>query len=194
MRAILPLLLSVFFCTCVPAQTVGDIEVPPNLDRIEHQRKAMLVLGGWAVGNIGLGLALRANSNGQTRRFHEMNAIWNVVNLGIAGFSYYSALREPATLGAFDALQKDQGFQKILLFNAGLDVGYILGGLYLTERAKRADVDSDLLRGYGKAIVLQGAFLMAFDLVNFVIASGRNDEYRLLLAPVEGGLGLQLTF
>ena len=194
MRNLLALLLIVFLCTCGPAQELLPLEVNLQLERVQHQRKAMLVLGGWAVGNIGLGLALRANRTGETRRFHEMNAIWNVINLGIAGFGYYAALREPATLGTFAALQKEQSFQKVLLFNAGLDVGYVLGGLYLLERARRPEAEGDQLRGYGKAVLLQGGFLFVFDLVNYFIASGRNEGYGLLLGAVGEGVGLRWSF
>ena len=187
------LLLILFVCTCVPAQSLLE-PLPLELERMDHQQAAMLVLGGWAVTNIGVGLVGRANTTGSTRRFHEMNAIWNVVNLGIAGFGYYSALREPAAGQALAAMTADNNFQKILLFNAGLDVGYVLGGLYLTERARRPDADTDRLKGYGRAVMLQGGFLLAFDLVNYFIAAGRNDGYRLLIAPAGEGLGLNLTF
>lgn len=193
-RTGLLLLFTLLLFTCVPAQSVTEAAVDLSLERMAHQRKAMLVLGGWAVGNIGLGLAMRANTGGESRRFHEMNAIWNVVNLGIAGFSYYSALGEPVIADAFEGLQKDITFQKILLFNAGLDVGYLLGGLYLIERGRRPEADEDRLRGYGKAVMLQGGFLLVFDLVNYFIASGRNNDYRLLLGPVGEGMGLSLTF
>ena len=194
LRATLLLLLLLVLCTCVPAQDLAQPEITLQVERIAHQRNAMLILGGWAVGNIGLGLTLRANSTGETRRFHEMNAIWNVVNLGIAGFGYYAALREPGMLGAFAVLQKDHTFQKVLLFNAGLDVGYMLGGLYLLERGRRPEADTDQLRGYGKAVLLQGGFLLVFDLINYFVASGRNDDYGLLLGAVGEGVGLQWSF
>lgn len=180
--------------TCVRAQ----MEVPPapelELARVQHQRRAMLVLGGWAVTNIGLGLALRNNTEGATARFHEMNAIWNTVNLGIAGIGYYMAMRDGADLDAIASLRENNSFQKILLFNAGLDIGYMAGGLYLLERGRRPDADADQLKGYGRSIVLQGGFLFVFDLVNFFIANGRDDDYRLLFGPVGEGLGLSYTF
>ena len=161
-----------------------------NRARIDHQRTAMYTLGGWAVLNIGAGLALRTNTQGVDRKFHEMNAIWNVVNLGIAGLGYLSVAREdPTALGLFDVTAKHYSFQKVLLFNAGLDVGYVLGGLYLNERARRPGADSSLLRGYGRSIMLQGAFLFVFDLVNFFIADGRDEQLNLLLS----GDGLELS-
>ncbi|CAH0999673.1 hypothetical protein LEM8419_00973 [Neolewinella maritima] len=194
MRTPLTLLLVVFLCTCVPAQELLPPETGVYLERVAQQRGAMLLLGGWAVGNIGLGLVLRANGMGEARRFHEMNAIWNTVNLGIAGFGLYAALREPATMGAFDALRANVGFQKVLLFNAGLDVGYIMGGLYLMERGRRPEADTDRLRGYGKAVILQGSFLFAFDLINYFIASGRTAAYGPILGAVGEGIGLRWVF
>ncbi len=155
----------------------------------------MYLLGGWAVANIGLGLTLRSRTTGALRRFHEMNAIWNTVNLGIAGIGLVSVLRqEPGALGAFESLQENFGLQKVLLFNAGLDVGYIAGGLYLLERARRPEADNDRLRGYGRSVALQGGFLLAFDLVNYFIAAGRTEAYAPLLGVTADGLGLTLTF
>lgn len=195
MRTLLFLLLTLLFCTCVPAQNLSEVgAVDLGLERITHQKNAMLVLGGWAVGNIGIGLALRANAEGESRRFHEMNAIWNVVNLGIAGLSYYTAVGEPAVADAVAAYGKDIAFQKILLFNTGLDFGYLLGGLYLTERGRREGADAGRLMGYGKSVMVQGGFLLLFDAVNYLIASGRNEEYKLLLGSVGEGVGLSLIF
>lgn len=166
-----------------------------NQRELNHHKTAMLALGGWAVANIGTGLALRGSAEGVTREFHTMNALWNTVNLGIAGFGYWSAVSsDPAGWDLATSLSKQRNFQKVLLFNAGLDVGYIVGGLYLTERAKRPDVNGDRLEGFGNGILLQGAFLMAFDLVNYFIATGRNGTLDLRLGATGDGLGITLVF
>lgn len=186
----------VFIClllctTGVPAQSLTDF----NQGRIDHQRQAMLTLGGWAIVNIGAGLALRANTQGVDRRFYEMNAIWNTVNLGIAGLGLLTAMREnPGALDLFDSISKHEGFQKTLLFNAGLDFGYIAGGLYMIERARRPEVNADLWKGYGRAVILQGGFLLVFDLVNYFIAHGRDQDLRLLLGTAGEGIGLTFRF
>ncbi|MGB3798776.1 MAG: hypothetical protein WA952_03115 [Lewinella sp.] len=190
MRYFATLLLIVLLYSCAAAQSNSLLDIENA--RLNHQEKAMLVLGGWAIGNIGLGMALRGGADGTTRRFHEMNAIWNVVNLGIAGVGYLS-LGDPAGT-AWEGLQENVGFGKILLFNAGLDVGYVLGGLYLMERSRRPDADADRLKGYGRSIILQGGFLFLFDLANYVIAQQRDGDYRLLLGGGSDGLGLLLTF
>lgn len=166
-----------------------------NQRELNHQKTAMLTLGGWAVANIGAGLALRGTTTGSAREFHTMNALWNTVNLGIAGLGYWSALKsDPANWDLATSLGKQQNFQKILLFNAGLDVGYLMGGLYLTERAKRPDVNSDQLKGFGNSIMLQGAFLMVFDLANYFIAAGRNGNLQLQLGATGQGVGLTWVF
>lgn len=164
-----------------------------NQQGLDHQQRAMLILGGWAVGNIALGASLRGSTSGSTRYFHEMNIYWNLVNLGIAGFGYYSSIQQdPASFDLYTSMQRHASFQKVLLFNAGLDIGYILGGLYLTERARRPNVNSDQLKGFGRSIILQGSFLFAFDLVNYFISNSRNDQLQLLSSP--SGLGLSYTF
>ena len=166
-----------------------------NQQSLDHQKTAMLTLGGWAVANIAAGGALQGSAEGTTKHFHQMNALWNTVNLAIAGFGYYSAMKsDPATWDLATSLSEHNGFQKVLLFNAGLDVGYIMGGLYLTERAKRPGVNADRLKGFGQSVMLQGAFLMAFDLVNYFIVAGKNEAIPLLLGSTENGLGLMLVF
>lgn len=166
-----------------------------NQATIDHQRTAMYALGGWALVNIGGGLALQGSATGSTKDFHRMNALWNTVNLAIAGVGYFSlAGTSAADWDLTTGLAKHHNFQKILLFNAGLDVGYVMGGLYLRERARRPGADADQLTGFGNAIVLQGAFLFAFDLVNYFIASGRAADLPLRLGATADGLGMTLTF
>ena len=161
-----------------------------NTASLNHQQTAMLTLGGWAVTNIGVGLALRSGAEGSTKHFHEMNALWNGVNLAIAGFGYYGSLQsDPAAWDLATSLQKHGSFQKVLLFNTGLDVGYVLGGLYLTERARRPGVNGDRLKGFGRSIMLQGGFLFVFDLANYLIATKLNGALPLVLGGSGEGWG-----
>lgn len=156
----------------------------------------MYVLGGWAALNIAGGLALRSTTTGEARRFHEMNATWNVVNLGIAGIGYYGVTRQadPSAVALAPAVAQYYTFQKTLLFNAGLDIGYVATGFYLRERARRPDNDTDRLRGYGNALLLQGGFLFAFDLANHFISASRQEDLNLILGATQDGLGMIYTF
>lgn len=159
-----------------------------NAERLRKQKISMMVLGGWAVGNIAVGTTLASQRSGEDRYFHGMNAGWNLVNLGLATAGYLSATKgDPGALGLYESINAQHQLQKIFLFNAGLDVGYMLGGAYLIERAKQTENKPERLRGFGKSIALQGAFLFVFDLgAYFWQASGNGD-----LQPLLEGLSFQ---
>jgi len=65
--------------------------------------------------------------------FHQMNAAWNVVNAGIAFLGYRGTLNNQyvESLDILDAMQR---FYQLLLINAGLDILYISGGIWLAYR------------------------------------------------------------
>ena len=154
-----------------------------NRDRLNINEKGMLVLGTWAVGNILVGGIQSFRTEGETRAFHQMNAGWNVVNLAIAGFGYYSALKGEMDLSMAGTLEEQFKMEKILLFNAGLDLGYIGLGAYLNERGKRDVNRAEQLRGFGKSIMMQGAFLFVFDIT---MAWIHRAHYRNELLPFLG--------
>ncbi len=156
-----------------------------NEKRIKTNRNAMTVLGGWAVGNFLVSGLLIGRSEGSTKAFHQMNVGWNLINLGLAGFGYYSATRaDPAALDLYASVKDQYGIEKTFLLNAGLDVGYMLGGLYLTERAKNASKNQERLTGFGRSIVLQGGFLFVFDLAMYFIVNHHGQLLEPLLKNV----------
>ena len=162
----------------------------------QHYRQTgMMVLGGWAVANIASGLAMRTNTTGVDSRFWEMNAIWNGVNLAIAGFGYFSAAKLGTDGSAFELYQEQMGMDKTLLFNAGLDLGYIAAGAWMMERSKNVSKNPDLWKGYGKSIMLQGAFLFAFDvamvLIHKRVVIGDGMELSFEAAPYSLDLALK---
>lgn len=171
-----------------------------NQDRLRNTKTAMTVLGTWAIGNIAVGSILSAKKEGEDKYFHQMNALWNGVNLGIAGFAYYSATRaDPASFGLYETFNEQQKLQKILLFNAGLDVGYMAGGLYLREKGKNtADPGKAAQRrGWGKSIILQGAFLFVFDLSTYFVFAGKNEGLKEILEGLSfsgNGVGFRRVF
>ena len=84
---------------------------------------------------------------------------------------------------------------KILLVNVGLDVAYITGGFLMKEMAKTRESKQDLLRGYGRSLILQGGFLLAFDIILFSVLQSKNPELMELLNTVSfSGSSLALTF
>lgn len=160
--------------------------------RIQHQKTLGLTLGGYALANLAIGSIAAGQTTGETTYFHRMNVYWNLVNLGIAGAGLLGSRKKPGaneTVG--DAVRKHESMKQILLFNAGLDVAYVVGGAYLRERAETRPDQADQLRGYGKSIMMQGGFLLAFDLVNYIIFKKRGDKQeRLLLSSGPSGVGL----
>jgi hypothetical protein len=171
-----------------------------NEVRLNKTKTAMTILGTWAVGNIAIGSVLAKKKEGEDKAFHQMNAMWNGVNLTLAGFGLYSAITaDPASFGLYETFNEQQKLQKILLFNAGLDVGYMAGGLYLRERGKNTlDLEkSARYKGWGRSIILQGAFLFAFDLGTYFVLSGNNSELKGLLEGLSfsgNGVGWKMVF
>ncbi|MGD1844969.1 MAG: hypothetical protein ACFB10_06200 [Salibacteraceae bacterium] len=164
-----------------------------NQDRLSRQKTAMAILGTWAIGNMAVGAVGMGRSSGETRYFHQMNVGWNVVNLSIAGWAFYQAAKaDPFALDAAATFQEHHNLQKLLLFNAGLDVGYMLGGAYLMERSRRGTSNAPRLKGFGRSIAVQGAFLFLFDVSTYAVFATQNDRLFPLLGP--NGIGMGFKF
>lgn len=168
----------------------SDLLLEYNQQRRQKQKTGMIVLGSWAIGNIAIGSALMGSRSGEDRYFHQMNVAWNAVNLGIAALGYLSAAKiDPTGLDLYHSMNEQHKLQKILLFNAGLDVGYMAGGLYLIERSKTAENKPERLKGFGRSIILQGAFLFVFDVASHIVHARGNDRIQPLLEGLTVGPG-----
>ncbi|MCH7400901.1 DUF6992 family protein [Belliella kenyensis] len=166
-----------------------------NVKRIDYNKSGMLILGSWAVGNMMLGGVMANRTSGQTKAFHQMNIYWNTVNLAIAGFGYYSAMKEIPSPDFWETLDAQHGIEKILIVNAALDIAYMAGGFYLNERGLR--VGSEQLQGFGKSVILQGAFLMSFDAIKYVFHVSHGKELPEIMQHIgftPNGLGLVMNF
>jgi hypothetical protein len=144
------------------AQDSAALEVF-NATRLEYNRQGMWILGSWALLNLLVGTIRGLQTRGQIQAFHQMNAYWNLVNLGIAGFGYWQASQVSLMANFWEVLVAQQQIEKILLANAAIDFGYIALGLYLIERGRRMEKEKWI--GFGKSILLQGAFLLLFDAI-----------------------------
>lgn len=178
------LLIILFFCFTIPAFSQSFHPESAYEKDTKIRKTGMAILGTWAVGNIISGAIGRSQTVGQTAYFHEMNLIWNVVNLGIAGAGYYFTATGEMPENASELLSDQVSFQKTLLFNAGLDLAYIAGGFYLMERAKNTSNKSERLRGYGKSVILQGSFLFVFDIILHTVHSKQSSQISDFLSHV----------
>ncbi|MCK6580858.1 MAG: hypothetical protein L6Q98_22425 [Anaerolineae bacterium] len=99
---------------------------------------------------------------------------WAAVNLGIALFGSISADHRRQRMESPDApevLAKEaRSLRRLLWINAGLDLLYMFGGRWLARR------DTPNRRGMGVGIVLQGLFLLIFDLWHALVLRESPDE------------------
>ncbi len=166
MKRIYLLVVLCFSMLYVTAQELESF----NQERLTINKSGMLVLGSWALANIAMSPIFASRSTGWEKSFHQMNGYWNGVNLIIAGFGYYSATQgDFQGLSLAETFSEQHSMEKILLFNAGLDIGYIATGLYLQERAKTATKKRDQLKGFGRSVMLQGGFLFLFDVGFYLV-------------------------
>ena len=159
------------------AQTQAELN-EFNKERLSIQSKGMAVLGTWAIGNIATGIIGYQYSEGSVAQLHKMNAIWNTINLALAVPGYIGAKKGKFDLPFRKTYKEQSGVEKTFLFNAGLDVAYIMGGLYSTEKAKNQTDQKkhDTQLGYGNSIMFQGAFLMLFDVAMYGIHTSHGNK------------------
>jgi hypothetical protein len=179
--ALLFLLSGIYFSTLAQSAELTEF----NQKRLQINKIGMLTLGGWALGNMGTAAFAIGKASGSNKHFHQMNLYWNVVNLALAGFGYYGAVSGNAhTYDLFNSVKEQYSMEKILLFNAGLDVGYMLGGLYLMERAKNNLHRQEMFKGFGQSIIMQGGFLFLFDLSMYLIHHSQEKMLKNLIDAV----------
>ena len=168
-----------------------------NSQRLKINRTGMTILGSWAVANIGISGIQYFRTEGSTRSFHQMNVFWNVVNLGLAASGFFGSSPENANgLSLSESVAAQQSIEKILLFNGGLDVGYIMTGFFLKERSKTATRRQDLLKGYGNSLLVQGGFLLLFDIGLFLVHNNHASKglFKFLETVQISPGGLSITF
>lgn len=168
----------------------------PKSNRIN--RTGMMVLGGWAIANMATGTYGSLKFSGEEKYFHQMNLMWNVVNAGIASYAIYQFYSTDfASYTTAQQLSKHIDTERLYLINAGLDVLYIAGGVILINASKRNEKRRDLLNGYGKSVILQGGFLLVFDLAMYFIQYNHRINFgthiqTLNINPM--GLSASITF
>ena len=189
------LLLVVLLCLIIPSFGFGQ----ENWEEFANARSrinqtGMQVLLGWSVLNMAGGSLGYYTTSGTNRYFHQMNALWNVVNAGIA-VSALATMDSDTANTLPEAYQQGLSMEKVLLANAGLDVAYMAAGGYLIERGMRKA--QTRLRGWGRSLILQGGFLLAFDAVLFILNNSQNKAMYQLLSDISvgpQGVGLAIHF
>jgi hypothetical protein len=158
----------------------------------------MLGLGSYAVANFAIsGAGYFSSEDEYTKRFHEMNVMWNTVNIGLALPGYIKARRGGQPMTREEILKAQKKTESIFLVNDVLDVGYIAAGIWMREVAPNKLDQEDLFKGYGNSLILQGSFLLVFDALAYYIHHNHGKELPALekvsLSTSVGGVGLRIA-
>mgnify|MGYP000713195583 FL=1 len=186
------------------AQTslIDSIQLPlPEavaMERINITRNYMTALGAWGLVNVVQGGISATNTVGPEHYFHQMSAYFNAVNVGIAAVGFLGIKKQLLKTNTLASeIQAQQKIQKILLINSALDLGYF--GIGLLMRNSGIKNQNDKIQGYGGSIMLQGAFLLVYDLLQF--GAHRKNGKKLgqkfgiwTLGPTSTGMGLAYRF
>ena len=164
-------------------------------------KNGMIVLTTFAAVNVigsGIGLGV-TESKTEAHYFHSMNVAWNIfdLGLGIGGIlTKRISLIESSELG----LKKHMSKQKTFLFNWGIDVAYMAGGLYMTERSYRSD-NPAMWKGLGEGVIYNGACLFVFDGIMYGLNNRLTNKFlsgkpKLTILPNPGmpGIYVKLVF
>jgi hypothetical protein len=160
---ILPFL---FFTSISLAQSLLEF----NQERLQTDKRLMLGLGSWAGANFLVsGVGWATVPKGEAHYFHQMNVLWNTVNIGLAIPGYFNAKKSNPNLTFDNSILIQHKTEKIFLINTGLDVAYLSAGLLLRSNAKINLTKRDQFNGYGNSLLMQGGFLFLFDLTAYLL-------------------------
>lgn len=169
-----------------------------NAQRYETDKKLMIGLGSWASLNIvGSGVAWATAQNEEMKNFHQMNVMWNVVNLGLAIPGFIKAKNGKKELTFFQTMEEQRKTETIFLINSGIDIAYMSAGLLLRSKASSTLEKEDQFRGYGNSLLVQGGFLLLFDWIAYNIhrKHSKNELSPLIrsLDVSDNGLGIKFN-
>ncbi len=169
-----------------------------NQQRHEMDKRLMLGLGSWASLNlVGSGIGWAVSTNESTKYFHQMNVMWNVVNLGLSIPGYIKAHRGNNRLSFFETMNDQRKTETVFLINAGLDLAYISSGLLLKNKPNQDPTERDKSIGFGNSIILQGGFLLFFDWIAFSLhrrhSKNELNPFLQRIQPSLSGIGLMLN-
>jgi len=169
--------------------------------RLRVNNTGMQILGAWGIANIaGSGAGYFAARQDEWKYFHEMNVLWGVVNTGIAAFGMSNVRKEMRTRYNYQqAYERYRATKKLYLINAGLDVLYIGTGVALNSLAPQAKKTSatNMLKGFGRSIAVQGVFLLLFDNIMFAAHQHNNSKWYQIMNEIQvsgAGIGFIHTF
>ena len=122
-------------------------------------------LFGWNVINLAIGIVLGRNTDALWRGIGSQAVGWSIINFAIAllgGRATRKRAAKPDAVQTEILATESRNLRRLLWINAGLDVGYMLGGWWYSNR----EVARPFRRGMGLGIIIQGALLFVFDVIH----------------------------
>ena len=139
-----------------------------NQNRCSIDKQLMLGLGSWATSNFVVsGIGWNQAKSTESTYFHQMNVMWNLVNIGLAVPGYIKATKANTDLNYETTLLEQRKTEKIFLINTCLDVAYVSSGFLLLKKSKEIGTQQQRLNGFGISLIVQGGFLFLFDLTAY---------------------------
>ena len=138
-----------------------------------YQTRISTQLFGWSALSVfgGLGMLLLLDDP-FLQGIGLQGVVWGVIDAGIAFFSQLGMRRKLVDMDAPNDVhvqrEEAQRLRRLLFINSGLDVLYVAVGVGLIVTF---GADSAFARGNGIGVVVQGTFLLLFDLFHGVRTS-----------------------
>ena len=131
------------------------------------ERSLLRVLTWWAAGSAGLGSALWRvgvrSEHAMLRAFGRQTAAWGAIDGTIVAVGWARRCSGAPPTRAAD-------LRRMLAVNAALEVGYVLGGIWLIAArdrlGRRPRYSAEQATGDGAAVIVQGSFLLVMDSVH----------------------------
>lgn len=194
MRTIILFLLTCSFSTASLAQAPTNTELFAfNKSRNQKSAFGLKVLGAWSVANLATSGIMYYNTKGTDHYFHQMNVVFNSVNVLIVASGLIPKQKNELSLNK--TLKSQGNTESTFIANAALDLFYISTGFYLTERAKNDFKDHDRFKGWGNSLIMQGGFLFLFDTTMYVVHKRNGKKLYNMMDKVRigtSGLGFKV--
>lgn len=142
----------------------------------DFQLRTFPILLAWSIGSVAAGLFWWLKGDRWLRGFGMQFVGWGLIDGLIALFALRGAVDkstqlESGYISPSEHARQARSFKKIVLANAFLDIGYMLGGRWLIQRFPH----DQQKQGMGWAIIIQGGFLMVWDVFLALLSPGEPD-------------------
>jgi hypothetical protein len=133
-------------------------------DPFRYTQTIMNLLLGWGALSVAAGAGMLFLNDTELRWFGAQNCLWGAIDMALAFYLKHRSLRQlQSGLQPQSLLNK---IRRLLFINGLIDFAYIGVGVALCIYGQ-----SEVYRGNGLGVVVQGGFLLFFDWINFAITS-----------------------